>query len=425
MRKKTIIYILAVLILAVAGYAMVKSMSNKETTKYQFTTITKGDIENTISSTGTLNPITVVNVGTQVSGTLDSVYVDFNDQVVQGQLLAVLDTTLLKASVQDAEANIERAQALVNQADYQLGQSQELYNKKMISEGDYINAKSNAVSQKASLKSAEAALVRAKQNLKYAVIRSPINGVVIQKNVESGQTVAASLSAPTLFEIAQDLSHMEILVDVDESDIGQIKEGQKVRFEVAAYADKEFEGVVKQVRMQPQTVSNVVTYTVVVNADNQDNLLMPGMTATVDFIIEQKDNVLMVANKALNYRPDSETMQKVLDKMRQQRAERNGGTDSTGTTGRPMPSGMPPGANGGNHAYGRRHEMPMLWFLDSKGELTAEPVKTGLTDGTDTEIVFGRNIKEGMEVISGNESSSSSTQTTNETRGPRMGPRLF
>ena len=423
MRKKTIIYILAVLILAAAAYAMVKSLGDKEATKYQFTTITKGNIENTISSTGTLNPITVVNVGTQVSGTLDSVYVDFNDQVVQDQLLAVLDTTLLKASVQDAEASIERAQALVNQADYQLGQSQELFNKGMISEGDFINAKSNAVSQRAALKSAEAALVRAKQNLKYAVIRSPIDGVVIQKNVEAGQTVAASLSAPTLFEIAQDLSHMEILVDVDESDIGQIKEGQKVRFEVAAYADKEFEGVVKQVRMQPQTVSNVVTYTVVVNADNKDNLLMPGMTATVDFIIEQKDNVLMVANKALNYRPDSETMQKVLDKMRQQRAERNGGTDSTGTAGH-TPSGMTPGANGGNHTYGRRREMPMLWFLDSKGELTAEPVKTGLTDGTDTEIVFGRNIKEGMEVISGNESSTS-TQTTNETRGPRMGPRLF
>ncbi len=420
MRKKTIIYIVAVLILAAAAYAMVKSMSNKESAKFQFATITKGNIENTISSTGTLNPITVVDVGTQVSGTLDSVYVDFNDQVVQGQLLAVLDTTLLKASVEDAEASVERAQALVNQADYQLGQSQELFDKKMISEGDYINAKSNAVSQKATLKSAEASLVRAKQNLKYAVIRSPIDGVVIQKNIEAGQTVAASLSAPTLFEIAQDLSHMEILVDVDESDIGQIKEGQKVRFEVATYADKEFEGIVKQVRMQPQTVSNVVTYTVVVNADNKDDLLMPGMTATVDFIIEQKDNVLMVANKALNYRPDSETMQKVMDKIKQQRAERNGGNDSTGTSGRPTS----PGANGGNHANGHRPNMTMLWFLDVKGELTAEPVKTGLTDGTDTEIVFGRDIEEGMKVISGDETSSSS-QSTNQTSGPRMGPRLF
>ncbi len=422
MRKKTLIYTIAALVLAAAVYAVVKSMNGKQTAKYQFATVTKGDLENTISATGTLNPITVVEVGTQVSGTLDSVYVDYNDHVVEGQLLAVLDTIMLKASVLEAEANVERYEALVNKAEYQLNQSRELFERGMISEGDYITARSEATTQKASLKSARASLDRTRQNLKYAVIRSPIAGVVIQKNIEAGQTVAASLSAPTLFKIAQDLSRMEILVDVDESDIGDIKENQTVRFEVAAYSDKKFEGIVRQVRMQPQTVSNVVTYTVVVNAENKDNLLLPGMTATVEFIIDQKNDVLIVPNKALSFKPDAVTMQKAMEKRRRQMSESNN-PDSTGGGGRLTPSDNSATRGTGQ---GRRADMTMLWYLDDNGELTMEPVKTGLTDGTNTEIVFSRNIKEGMQVISGTGSSTTTTTTNTSSQGPpRMGPPPF
>jgi len=384
-RKKTYL-ILLLLVLSVSTFLIARSMNGSQDIQYQYATISRGDLETTVSATGTLSPITTVDVGTQVSGTIDSVYVDYNDRVEAGQLLAVMDSVLLKASVIDAQANYDKTAAELEKAEFDFDMYKELYDKKLISESEFIPYRISLITQQANLKSAEAALTRAKQNLEYAIIRSPINGTVIEKSVESGQTIAASLSAPTLFEIAQDLSQMEILVDVDESDIGLIKENIPVHFEVQAYSDKTFEGTVRQVRIQPQTVSNVVTYTVVVNAENEDNLLLPGMTATVDFIIEQKNDVLMVSSKALKYSPSEEVL-KNLSKSRPQR-----GTEVADR------GNMPPPMDGDNMPS-RPENMSMIWYLNDNGELVMEPVEIGMTDGINTEISGLRNLKESSEII--------------------------
>ena len=260
MTRRVKISLIAIAVLAAGAYGLLKSASTAATDEYQLAAVVRGDLESTISSTGTLNPVTTVDVGTQVSGTIDSVFVDYNDNVRQGQLLAVLDTSLLKLMVFDAEAGLARTEAQLEQARSDYNRNDELFQRKMISEAEFLPFKVSLRSQEASAQSAEAALERARQNLSYAVIRSPINGTVIVRNVEAGQTVASSFSTPTLFRIAEDLSRMQILAEVDESDIGLIKAGQQVRFEVQTYSDKTFTGTVTQVRLQPQTVSNVVTY---------------------------------------------------------------------------------------------------------------------------------------------------------------------
>jgi len=422
-KKKIVSLVVILVVVAVGVYLIMASTGNSKATEYQMADITRGSLVSTISANGSVSPVTVVEIGTQVSGILDSVFVDFNDKVRKGQLLAVLDTTLLKATVIEAEAGLIKAQAQMEQAEYDYDLYKDLYAKKLVSEAEFKPYDISVKSQEAAVKSAEASLLRARQNLEYAVITSPIDGIVIQKSIEAGQTVAASLSAPELFEIAQDLSTMEILVDVDESDIGQIKEGQAVKFEVATYSNEEFEGTVRQVRLLPETVSNVVTYTVVVDAKNRDNLLLPGMTATVDFIIEEKNDILMVLSKAFRYQPDTEVMQAYFEKMREQRQQRREG-DSTmadgpgGTMGGGPPTGMD-SANSDN--------MDMLWYLDEDGKLAMEPVLKGMSDGTNTEIVRCRNLKEGMQVISGLGSNGTTSTSSSQQRGPGGfgGPRRF
>jgi HlyD family secretion protein len=243
------------------------------------------------------------------------------------------------------------------------------------------------------------ALDRARRNLQYAVIRSPISGVVINKNVEAGQTVASSLSTPTLFSIAEDLSSMEILADVDESDIGQIKMGQAVLFEVAAYMNKEFTGVVSQLRLQPRTVSNVVTYTVVVQAKNEEGLLLPGMTATVTFTTEKHAGVLLIPSKAMRFQPSEKEAAAFQERRQKQMGDI---PDSARGMGR-GPSGMRQGMGGDSqgHGGGSQRSMTMVWYLDSLGQLSAAPIRTGMTDKTNTEVVSSRALTEGMKIIVG------------------------
>ena len=265
--------------------------------------------------------------------------------------------------------------------------------------------------QTASLKSAQVALDRANRNLQYAVIRSPINGIVINKNVEAGQTVAASLSTPTLFSIAEDLSRMEILTEVDESDIGQIKEGQDVQFEVAAYMNQEFKGKVKQVRLQPKTGSNVVTYTAVVEAENKAGLFLPGMTATVNFVTESHADVLLVPNKALRFQPSEEVLAAYRASRKQQPGNRSDSTRARGQFSSAMRQ------EGGGQWQGREGGMPknmaMVWYLDSLGHLSGAPLRTGMSDKSNTEIAGSRILTEGMQVIVGlSEDSSAKTTTT-------------
>lgn len=422
--KKVLIIAVVIVALVVGTYLILKATTGSDTVSYQFGTATRGNIESTVSATGTLSPVTTVDVGTQVSGTIDSVYVDYNDHVKAGQLLAVLDTVLLKASVVDAGATVQRNEALMEQAQSDYDRQKSLFDRAMISEAEFLPYKVSLKTQQASLTSAEAALQRARRNLEYAVITSPIDGIVISKGVESGQTVAASFSTPTLFVIAQNLELMQILAEVDESDIGQIKVGQTVRFEVPPYADKEFTGTVKQIRLQPTTVSNVVTYIVVVEAPNPDGLLLPGLTATVDFIVDQRTDVLTVPSKALRFTPTEEQLAAFRERMQSQRAhgERAGvgrpeGADSTAQ--RPVRTQVAGSSNGG----ARSKDFGMVWYLDSLGQLSGAPVRTGMTDGTKTEIVFSPVLKDSMQVIVATGTSSTTEVTQNGVRmRMRMGP---
>jgi HlyD family secretion protein len=412
MKKKPLIYVAVLIVVIVGLYLIVYGFPGSKEVHYQFGTVTKGDIENTVSATGTLSPVTTVQVGTQVSGTIDSVYVDYNDKVKEGQILAVLDTTLLKATVVNAQANLQRAKAQLQQAQSDFNRNKTLYDRQLISDSDFETYKVNLATQEAAVKSAEASLEQAQRNLEYAVIRSPINGVVIQKNVESGQTVAASFSTPTLFIIAQSLSRMEILADVDESDIGQIHVGQPVTFQVAAFYNKEFTGTVKQIRLQPETIQNVVTYIVVVSAPNEDGVLLPGMTATLDFITQQLKDVLLVPNKALRFQPTQDQLNKYLARQKKL-AESVKGADSASAANspRPRPAGyprgeQPTGFTGGNQASSHG----TVWWVDSLGHLEAAHLRTGISDGTNTRVVASRMLHEGMEVIVGETSSSEQAQ---------------
>ncbi len=272
---------------------------------FKFAQVSRGDLEILVSSTGTLAAVETVEIGTQVSGTIEKLLIDYNDQVRKGQVLAVLDQALFNASVNNAKAGVLKARAEFKQAEAEFARNAPLFAKGYISEQEFLPIRTAVDTTKAALQSAEANLQQARINLEHTVIRSPINGTVIDRSVDAGQTVAASLSTPTLFLIAEDLSRMRIETQVDETDIGQIRQGQPVRFEVQSYSDQGFIGTVRQIRLQPTTVDNVVTYTVIVDASNESGQLMPGMTATVDFIVHQSENALLVPIAALNFTPDA------------------------------------------------------------------------------------------------------------------------
>ena len=297
---------------------------------YQYAALTRGNVRTTIASTGTISARKTVDVGTQVSGQLAGVYADFNQHVRKGQVLARLDATLLTLAVQDASANELKAQAQYDLAQKDFENNTALHDKALIADYDYESSRVARDAANAALLSARNALSRAKINLGYAVIKSPIDGVVINRTVETGQTVAASLSAPTLFTIAEDLTSIQIETFVAESDIGSIKSGQKVTFTVTTYPDDTFAGSVDVVRLQPQTIQNVVNYVVMVNATNPGQKLMPGMTATVEFITAERDNALLIPNAALQFKPPEELLTAFLKERADQRRNANAARGSDG-----------------------------------------------------------------------------------------------
>lgn len=416
---KKILYTIGIIIIMVAiGLIIFNAVSSKSANgKYICDKITRGDLINTVSSTGTINAVSTVEVGTQVSGIIDELYVDFNDQVRKGQLLAVLDTVLLKTALMDAQANLEKAKALLEQANADYDRNLPLSEKGLISEAEFLPIRIEVKTQKANLTSAQASFERAKRNLKYAFIHSPINGTVIQRNVEEGQTVAASLQAPVLFIIAEDLSKMEIHAQVDESDIGMIKDGQKVMFSVQAYPDNNFNGVVRQIRLQPTTIQNVVNYTVVIDAANNENLLLPGMTATIDFVVEERQDALLVPNTALRFQPSEQVMQDFFDQTKKRLESAH---DSVQNKMHPMDN-FPPGQNG---TKSQPKDAGSVWYLDANQKPVMAPLKTGVTDGKLTEIVMSRELKEGMQVIVGSQSGDDKKNSSSSRRnfGP---PRPF
>ncbi len=388
MMKKGILSIIITLLLAAGGVLAFQRLgSSKQETEFQFSVLELGDIENTVSSTGALSAVGTVEVGSQVSGTVEKVLADYNDVVKKGQVLAIVDTSLLTASVNEADANLARAQAQFEQAQTEFQRNEKLFKEGYISEVTFLANKTDVATNAAAVKSAEVAVKRAKTNLKYAEIRSPISGRVIERSIDAGQTIAASMSAPTLFIIAEDLSRMQIEAAVDESDIGNIKEGMAVRFSVQAHDEEVFTGTVRQIRLQPKTVENVVTYTVVVDALNEKGLLLPGMTATVDFVIEERQDVLVIPNTALNFQPSQE----MLTALRQQR-EAAGSQNQENRPPAP-PDGMPSDKT--------LSDFSRVFYLDDAGKVGVARFKSGMTDGTITEVVESRELREGLRVITG------------------------
>ena len=293
----------AVAALAVGVGLYLRSSNNGLEKRYRIETVARGDLVQIVSANGTLNPVKLVNVGTQVSGTVKHLYADFNDRVTKGQVLLELDQSLLAAQVRESEANVTNAKAALELARANETRARALSARAYVSKQDLDQAVQARESAEAQLNLARAQLDKGRVNLGYTVIRSPVSGVVVSRVVDVGQTVAASFQTPTLFVIAEDLSRMQIDSNFAEADVGQIRVGQQVRFSVDAYPSRDFEGVVKQIRLNPTIQSNVVTYDVVVSVDNPEQLLLPGMTAYVNVILATRQDVLLLPNAAFRFRP--------------------------------------------------------------------------------------------------------------------------
>jgi HlyD family secretion protein len=433
MKKSRIAAAAAVVVLAASSVAMYRRADASQVSPYRFATVTRGNLQATVSATGALSAVTTVQVGTQVSGQISALYADFNQKVRKGQLLARIDPTLQQQAVQDAQAGVEKVQSQSTMAQQEYDREKTLYDSKVITATEFGTAQSNYEVGKADLKSAQIALDKAKQNLAYTNIYAPIDGVIVARTVDVGQTVAASLSAPELFLIANNLSQMQILANVDESDIGQIAVGQPVTFSVQAYPNRSFTGTVQQVRLQSTTQDNVVNYTTVISVSNTDGKLLPGMTATVSFLTGSATNALLVPNAALRFRATPEMMAEAGLKPRSATgnstttkgaatsgAAANGGANGAATNGGAN-GGQRSGANGARGGSGgARPSVGMLWYLDKTGKLAVARVKTGLTDGQTTEVIprDSTTVQAGQQVITGTTVASTSSSTSSASANP-------
>jgi len=414
----------------------------KEAPTYKTAAVQRTTLKSTVSATGALSAVRTVQVGTQVSGQIAQLYVDFNDKVHKGQLLARIDPTLQQQAVQDAQAQLEKAQAQLKQAQDEYNRNKQLLDARVITASEFGTVQSNFSVEQATVKSAQIALDRAKQQLSYTNIYAPIDGVIVERNVDVGQTVAASLSAPQLFLIANDLSEMQILASVDESDIGSIKVGQPVSFTVQSYPNQTFTGQVNQVRLQSTTQDNVVNYTVVVGVKNPQSKLLPGMTATVAFTTASADNVLVVPNAALRIKPTPEMLAAAGFGAKRDttasgaNAARRDSTGASATRTRAAGDSTRPrsgnwAGRAANGANGGHASMALLWVPGVNGTLKPIRVHTGLSDGQNTEVT-GNGLTEGMEVITnlgtaatGNASAPAGSSPFQQQRGGFRGGRGF
>ena len=308
--KKKLIIGGAVILLALAVLPLFFGKSKMGGIRLETAQVERGTIANSVTATGTVEPVTEVDVGTQVSGIIDKLYVDYNDVVKAGQLIAEMDKVNLQAELKSAEAQLASSKTEFEYQQKNYARSKVLHEKQLVSDTDYETATYNYEKAKAAYEQSQASMVKVRRNLEYATITSPIDGVVINKVVEEGQTVAAGFETPTLFTIAADLTKMQVIADVDEADIGNVKEGQRVQFTVDAYPNDTFEGVVQQVRLgESDDSSSVVTYEVVITADNPDLKLKPRLTANVTIFTMEEENVLLVPNKALRFIPEPKLME--------------------------------------------------------------------------------------------------------------------
>lgn len=356
--SKIWIAVVVIVIVAVAAWAM-SGGKKEEDINFKEEKVALKTLQNSVTATGTIEAVTSVTVGTQVSGIVNKLYVDYNSQVKKGQVIAELDKTNLLSELNTAKANLASAQSSLNYQAANMERYKTLYKKGLVSADEYENALLTYRQAKEQVTSSKENVQRAQTNLGYATITSPIDGTVISKSVEEGQTVAASFNTPELFTIAKDLTNMQVVANVDEADIGNVKEGDRVTFTVDAYPDDTFEGTVKQVRLEATTTNNVVTYEVVISAPNADLKLKPGLTANVTIYTQERSGVLAVANKALRFTPTKETVgkdMKIVD------------------------------CKGKNK----------VWTLNGN-TLTAHPVTIGQSDGINTEITKG--LKQGDKIV--------------------------
>jgi HlyD family secretion protein len=378
--SKVWILVAIVVVLAVVAFLL---SGNKKKEQVQFNTaeVAPANIVNTVSATGTIEPVTSVTVGTQVSGIVSKLYVDYNSVVKKGQVIAELDKSNLTSELNSAKASLEQSKASLASAESSLSyqtanfrRNKALYQKGLISGNDYESARlsyqtalASVSSARDQVASAQEQVKKAQTNLSYATITSPIDGIVLSKSVEEGQTVAASFSTPTLFTIAKDLTNMQVVADVDEADIGNVKVGERVTFTVDAYPDNTFSGTVKQVRQEATTTNNVVTYSVVITAPNADLKLKPGLTATVTIYTQENKGVLSVPSKALRFTPEKETV-------------------------------------GGMKIKDIANAKNKVWTIEGN-TVVAHRVNIGMTDGSHTQILSG--IRRGAKVITGISSATS------------------
>lgn len=438
---KTKYWVISLLILALLGAGAYFLFRKKAETAFEWKTskVELGDLKVTVTASGTVNADTTVQVGTQVSGIISKIFVDFNSNVRKGQVIAILDTTALAASVEEASANLFRNQVTLNQQKRNFERTKLLFDEKVVAQADYDQALSDYETAQANFRSAKSTYNRALINLRYATIVAPVSGVVVSRAVDVGQTVAASFSTPTLFAIANDLTKMQVQASIDEADIGKIKVDQEVTFTVDAYDDQVFEGSVRQIRLQPTTTQNVVKYTVIINAPNPDLKLMPGMTANITVKIQEAKDILKVPASALRFTPSQEFLDKNLTKypdsvqkfitriLEFRKRMTQGG--SSGGFGGSAPQGMqgggqPPAGMMGSGAPGRggfggqrmgRGTRGMLWV--KRGELPYPiRVRTGVTDGSTTEVTG--DIKEGDEVITALTTTDPSKSTSQQQQNP-------
>lgn len=366
-KKYVIVGSILLVVLALVAYKFIKGedavVMEAKTVKAK-----KADVTTLVTATGTMEPITQVEVGTQVSGVVEKIYVDYNSEVKEGQLIAELDKTNLKAALTQNQAAYDNALSQKKYTETIFKRQKKLYENKVISKSDYDEALYSYETAKGTVTQRLSDLQAAKTNLGYANIYSPIDGVVLSRDIDEGQTVAASYSTPTLFTIAQDLKEMQVEADVDEADIGYVKEGQRVTFTVDAYIGETFEGEVTQVRLDPTITSNVVTYTVVIRADNPDLKLKPGLTATIFIYTLELNDVLTAEAKSINFKPDVESLN-----------EYN------------MQNNLPPTKSI------KQGEKTQVWVLNQDHSLTAKTVAIGASDGVNVQILSG--INQGDELV--------------------------
>jgi HlyD family secretion protein len=454
MSKRLLIVSVAVVVLAGGGFYYYRMQHAAKGPVPVTAAVTRGDVIAKVDATGTLAAVTTVQVGSQVSGTIKALHADYNSKVKKGQVVAELDPSLFQTQVEQARATLIKAQSDLDRSKVELDdatvkakRAQELYDQKLISRNDLDTAVTTAKQADASVKSAQAQLTQARAalnqtqvNLDHTIIRAPIDGIVISRSVDIGQTVAASLSAPTLFVIAQDLAHMQVSASIDESDIGRVAPGQPVTFKVDAYPTQTFRGTVSQVRLEPKTDQNVVSYTTMIDVPNPDLRLKPGMTANVTVQIAMSENVLRVPNSALRFSPTPELFAALGQEAPEQVATSGAARAVPGTTGTAGPDDTAAAAAEGRGAVGNRFAQltpeqraqfqqrlqqmtpeeraqfrarregaagnggnggafGRVWVLRD-GKMQMLRVRAGVTDGTATAVVGG-DLKEGDQVITG------------------------